>query len=436
MPASMSIVKRILFWFFAISVALPSFGASLMRDADIENAFSELSKPILQAAGLSPAGVKIMLIDDMRQNAFVIDNKHIFITTGLALSTRTPEMFQSIIAHEAAHIAYGHISRRGQNIFNARSVAAFGIALGVMTGALSNNAELGTSLALGASSSAKRAFLAHTRAEESAADQAAMSYMAQSRIDAKGMVDVLDILIGQENLSFGRQYPYTRSHPLSRDRRRVVEGWVAAQPKPKQNKTALYWHDRAVGKLSAFVRNPDWTLKNAQSSKYKDVEHLRRGVALSLQGKLEAAIREISKAQNLRPNDAYIQDLKAELYMRNKKFKLASLEYHKASELAGKNALILAGYGRALLASKQTKKALSILKQSRQTDYRNPRMLRDLAVAYSKTGQNGMASLITAERFALQGKTKDAKIHARRALEILPRGSPGWQSAEDMLETK
>ena len=122
--------------------------------------------------------------------------------------------------------------------------------------------------------------------------------------------------------------------------------------------------------------------------------------------------------------------------MQNKKFKLASVEYRKASKLAGNNALILAGYGRALLASKQTKKALSILKQSRQTDFRNPRMLRDLAVAYSKSGQNGMASLITAERLALQGNTKDSKIHARRALDILPQGSPGWQSAEDMLETK
>ena len=377
-----------------------------------------------------------MLVNDPRPNAFVIDNKHIFITTGLALKTRTPEMFQSIIAHEAAHIAYGHVARRGQNISNARSVIAFGIALSIITSVFSGNAEVGTSLALGSSSSAKSAFLAYTRAEESAADQAAMSYMAQKRIDAKGLADVLDIFVGQENLSSSRQDPYARSHPLSRDRRRVVERRIAVQPKPKQSTKALYWHDRAIGKLSAFVRSPDWTLKNAQSSANKDVEHLRRGVALSRQGKLEAAIREISKAQSLRQNDAYLQDLKAELYMRNKKFKRAANEYGKATALDGKNALILAGYGRALLASKQTSKALSVLKQSRQRDFRNLRMLRDLAVAYSKSGQNGMASLITAERFALQGKTNDAQIHARRAIETLSRGSPGWQIAEDILGTK
>jgi len=305
-----------------------------------------------------------------------------------------------------------------------------------MTGALSGNAELGTSLALGTSSSATRALLAHTRAEESAADQAAMSYMAQSRIDAAGMADVLDIFVGQENLSANRQDPYARTHPLSRDRLRVVEGRVTAQPKPARDKNALYWHDRAIGKLSAFVRAPDWTLKNTDSSSHEDVKHLRRAVAFSRQGKLEEAINEISKAQSVRPKDAYLQDLKAELYMRHKKFDRAAKEYQKASDLDGSNALILAGYGRALLASNQTNKALSVLKTSRQKDFRNIRMLRDLAVAYSKTGQNGMASLITAERFALQGKTKDAKIHARRALDNLPRGSPGWQSAEDILDIK
>ncbi len=432
----MSILKTIIIGLIFALCAFQAYAVSLLRDADIENAFSELSKPVLQAAGLSPSGIKIMLIDDTRPNAFVIDNKHIFITTGLALKTRTPEMFQSIIAHEAAHIAYGHVARRTQNIENARSVAAFGLALGIMTGALSGNAELGTSLALGTSSSATRALLAHTRAEESAADQAAMSYMAQSRIDAAGMADVLDIFVGQENLSANRQDPYARTHPLSRDRLRVVEGRVTAQPKPARDKNAIYWHDRAIGKLSAFVRAPDWTLKNTDSSSHEDVKHLRRAVAFSRQGKLEEAINEISKAQSARPKDAYLQDLKAEFYMRHKKFDRAAKEYQKASDLDRTNALILAGYGRALLASNQTNKALSVLKTSRQKDFRNIRMLRDLAVAYSKTGQNGMASLITAERFALQGKTKDAKIHARRALDNLPRGSPGWQSAEDILDIK
>ena len=46
-----------------------------------------------------------------------------------------------------------------------------------------------------------------------------------------------------------------------------------------------------------------------------------------------------------------------------------------------------------------------------------------------------MASLVTAERYALQGKIKDAKLHAKRASDRLPTGSPSWQRAQDVLDT-
>jgi predicted Zn-dependent protease len=44
-----------------------------------------------------------------------------------------------------------------------------------------------------------------------------------------------------------------------------------------------------------------------------------------------------------------------------------------------------------------------------------------------------MASLVTAERYALTGRMKDAGIHAKRAAGLLPRGSAGWQRAQDVL---
>jgi predicted Zn-dependent protease len=59
--------------------------------------------------------------------------------------------------------------------------------------------------------------------------------------------------------------------------------------------------------------------------------------------------------------------------------------------------------------------------------------MRDLAVAYAKSGQNGMASLVTAERYAMIGRLEDAEIHATRASGLLPNGSGGWQRAQDVL---
>ena len=111
-------------------------------------------------------------------------------------------------------------------------------------------------------------------------------------------------------------------------------------------------------------------------------------------------------------------------------------EYAKAVSMDPDNALALSGYGRALLANKQTAKALSVLKEARDADFRNTRLMRDLAVTYSKLGKNNMAALVTAERYALSGNIKDAKIHALRASKGLPLGSPAWQRAQDVLSVK
>ena len=70
---------------------------------------------------------------------------------------------------------------------------------------------------------------------------------------------------------------------------------------------------------------------------------------------------------------------------------------------------------------------------ARARDSADARVMRDLAQSYAQLGNNGMASLMTAERYALQGRMKDAAIHAKRATGILPRGSAGWQRAQDVL---
>ena len=86
-----------------------------------------------------------------------------------------------------------------------------------------------------------------------------------------------------------------------------------------------------------------------------------------------------------------------------------------------------------MLASGKTNSALAVLERSRSRDFRDASMLRDLSVAYAKTGQQGMAALVTAERYALAGRLDDAGIHAKRATDMLSEGSGPWQRAQDVL---
>ena len=427
-------IKTFLILITVFTTTLPALATNLLRDADIEHAFSELARPILQVAGLRPDQVKVMLIDDASFNAFVIDRHHIFLNSGLVLKMHSAEMLQSVIAHEVAHIANGHLSRRKQNMQATRNAAQFGLALALATGQANKNPGLGAGLAIGMLNSAQRAFNSHTQSEEIAADQTALLYFSKLGIDPKGALQVLDYLSGQEYLASNRQDPYARTHPLSRDRLMSAKAQARVQEPSAPDPNAHYWHARAVAKISAFSQDPDRILSVSETTISEDIAFMQRAIAFSRRGKLTQALKAIEKAQKIRPTDPFLQDLKAELLMQNKQFSQAADAYAKAVSMAPDQALILAGQGRALLAAGQTESALQPLKKARDMDFKNITLLHDLALVYAKLENQGMASLITAERFALKGNLKDARRHAKKAEALLPQGSPPWQRAQDILK--
>ncbi|MEO0746015.1 MAG: M48 family metalloprotease, partial [Pseudomonadota bacterium] len=229
------------------TLALPARAVSLLRDADMEYALAQVADPILRAAGLSASGTKILVVDDASLNAFVIGNDAIYIHSGLIARMDRAAMLQAVIAHEAAHIANGHITRRLTNLGAARNAAALGTALAILAGAATGSGEAAAGIAIGTQSSAQRQFLAHTRAEESSADQSGLRYMRSAGVPVSGMLDVMQIFRGQEALSARRQDPYIRSHPLSRDRLRAIEAFAAASARAETGGAtpADYWFLRA-----------------------------------------------------------------------------------------------------------------------------------------------------------------------------------------------
>jgi len=416
-----------------LSMAAPARAVTLLRDADIEHALAQLARPILTAAGLPASSIQVLLVDDSAYNAFIVDNRHIFVTSGLMLKLTSAAQLQSVLAHEAAHIANGHISRRTQNARAANSLAGLGMALAAAAAASGNNSAA-VGLGLGVSSSAQRVFLSHTRAEESAADASGLRYMLRSRVDPQAFLEVLDIFRGQDILAENRQDPYARTHPLSRDRLRTIKALVAGHAiKPKPDTKSEYWFHRAKGKLAAYERASSWTLRRAPSSLTKDIRLMREAVAHHRKPDTKRAIATVDKLVALRPKDAFAHDLRGQILLESRKPQAAVAAYRTASALAPKNALILGGYGRALLVSKQYKSAQKVLEKARRKDPYDARLLRDLAQAYAQLKQTGMASVVTAERYALIGRPKDALIHAKRAEGLLSRGSAPWLRAQDVI---
>ena len=201
----------------------------------------------------------------------------------------------------------------------------------------------------------------------------------------------------------------------------------------RDDPNADYWFARAKSKLSAFQRSPKWTLNRAGEHGFADIKLMRQAIAYHRQSNLRKSLPAIDKAISLRPNDPYLHELRGQILMESRQIKPAISAYARATNLAPNNALILGAYGRALLAGGPVKKAAQALEKARARDGRDGRVLRDLAAANAKLGNRGMASVLTAERYAMGGRLKDAGIHAKRASDLLPRGSAAWQRAQDVL---
>ncbi len=420
-----------------VSLAAPAHAITILRDPDIENALKQLSLPLIRAAGLSQDQITLLVVRDSSLNAFVFDSAHVFIHSGLILKMKSARELQAVVAHELAHIANGHIPRRLSNLRSAGGATRIGFLMALAIGAATGNAEAAAGVAAGSASSAQRIFFGHTRAEEASADQAALRYLSQAGVDPNAMAVLLQRFLGQEALSAAHQDPYVRTHPPTRERIRAVNGYVAAyggaDTAPAQ---ADRWFARAQAKLGAFIRAPSHTLRTLAGEDSSDLAVMRRAIAyhrLPDRGKALAEVRAL--AERL-PDDPYIQELRGQILLEVGETEAAVRAYARAAGLKPDNALILAGHGRALLAldtRDSLAQALKLLERAYSRDSRDPRLMRDLAVAYARNGQKGMASVATAERFALVGDLGSAGIHATRALELLPKGSPGWNRAQDVL---
>lgn len=431
-------IRLVLFAIALVIAMAPRNGwaATLIRDPDIEHALRQLATPILRAAGLSSSRVGIFVIGDSSLNAFVLDPTAIYIHSGMILRLTKASELQAVIAHEAAHIANGHLVRRAANLQTARNVMTLGAALSIAAGAAGAGKAAG-SVAFGIASSAQRVFYGHTRAEEAAADQSGMRYLAAAGIETTGAVSLMELFAGQEALPTRRQDVYAQSHPLSRDRLRQIKALSHSYGKNgKPDPTADYWFDRAKGKLSAFVRNPKWTFQRSKESPYPDVRAMREAAAYHRLNQTKNALASLDVARRARPGDPFYEELRGQILLESGNFGAAANAYGAALKQAPNDPLIMASYGRALVAlgsPQQLKQAVPLLERSTSRDWRNSQALRDLGTAYAKQGNRGMAALVTAEAHAMHGRTKDARVLAKRAADLLPRGSGGWQRAQDVL---
>jgi predicted Zn-dependent protease len=409
---------------------------SLIRDAETEDTIRAYATPLFSAAGLSPNDVRIFIVRDSGLNAFVAGGQNLFLNTGLIQRAENANQVIGVIAHEAGHIAGGHLARLHDELKGASAVQMLSMVLAAVAAA-SGRPDAGMAVIGAGSTVAQSTLLQYSRTQESAADQAALSFLDRSGQSSRGLLQFLEILSGQELLSSARQSAYVRSHPLTRERIDHVRQHLASSRFADAATLAEFdrAHLRVKAKLAAFLDDPKRTLAvykaddTAESARYaRAIAHYRIPDLAQALPLMDGLIREF-------PDDPYYWETKGQILFENGRIAEAADTYRRAVELRPSSALIRVGLAQAQLELGRPElldSALANLNEAVRRERDFGLAWRLLAVAHGRNNNIGEAALALAEQAMAEGRRPEALGQAQRALRLLPQGSPSWLRAQDI----
>ncbi len=413
---------------------------AVIRDTEIESTIRAYATPLWKAAGLNPDSVRVVLINDPQINAFVAGGQNLFIYTGLLLKSEDAGEVMGVIAHETGHMAGGHLARIPEALHQAMITSLLSYVLGAAAAvatARSGGGNAMGAIAFGGTSFAERSFLAFSRTQEASADSAGVTFLDAIGQSSRGFLRFMELLQGQEYLLPERQDPYIRTHPLTAERidflRHHVETskYSGVPVAPEFN--AL--HRRMVAKLRGFLDAPGAVLARYPATDTSIAARYARAVAYYRIPDLKSAVPLVDGLIKDEPNDPYFYELKGQMMLENSRVAEALEPYRKAAALAPGAPLIHGDLAQVLIELNDPsllKEAIANLQEATRKEPDVPRYWRQLAIAYGRDNQLGLASLSLAQEAMLDGRTADARDQARRAERLLPANSPGWLRAQDI----
>ncbi len=435
-----SVLATVITVFFAVSIDSADAqrrAPSLIRDTEIENTIRVYTAPIFKAAGLDPTVVQIHLVNDPALNAFVANGQRIFIHTGLLMRAEDPGEVIGVLAHETGHITGGHLARFGDGIADAQNANLLALLLGIPAAVLSGRGDVAAAaLALGAQVGTRQ-FLSYTRANEQSADQAAVGFLDQAGISTKGMLEFMELLTREEKLYVENPNPYTRTHPLSRDRVDFIRNHLENSPFKNTDLDPSYQvlHDRMRAKLRGFILPPHQTYQLYPEEDKSVPARYARSIALMQESQTQEAVAAIDSLIADYPDDPFFLELKGDILRDGARLEDSIEPYRAALEILPWSALIRSSLARTLIELNNPDYDDEAEKQLREALRYEPWMSsawRLLATVHGRRGEFGEASLAQAEEAIHQGRKDAALGHAKRALDQLPDGSPGWLRAQDI----
>ena len=420
----------------SLALAAQAQGQTILRDSETELLFRDISRPIVAASGLNPDNVKIVLVKDDEINAFVVQGQVVYIHSGLLTSADNVNQLQGVIAHEIGHIVGGHAIRLNDGMNKASTVSLASMLLGLAAGvAGAGEAAMGV-MALG-QSVAMANLLSFTRAQESSADQAGVTYLAKAGISGKGSLEFFRKLQNQEyRLAIYATDSYNRTHPLSSERVRSLEDLYRRDPawnRPADAQLEARFQ-RVKGKLLGYL-DPKRAVTAYPESDKSPGAHYARALAYHSGAYAGKANAEANALLAMAPRDPFYLELKGQVLLEGGQPAKALQPLRDAVSIAPDQPMIAAMLGHALVATENKAnyaEAKTVLKAAVSRDNDNPDAWLSLGMVYEHEGDLPRAALATAERMNLHGEPQRALTAAKQAMAGLPAGSADYLRAQDI----
>ncbi len=438
MPWSLTRAVRLLMLAltFALASARPAYAQSALRDSETELLFRDISKPLIEAAGLSPGSVNVVLLKDDSINAFVAGSQNVYVHSGLITAADDVTELQGVIAHELGHVAGGHSIRMAEGATEATGITIATMVLGAIAIA-AGAGDAGMGLMAAGQRAAIGRFLAFTRAQESSADMAGAAYLSKAGISGKGSISFFRKLANQEyRLAVYAKDSYDRTHPLSTERVAALEEVYKKDPawnRPIDPALEARFQ-RIKAKLFGFINPRQAVIKYPEADTSVPARYAR-AYAYHLGAYPDKALSEADALLAKEPEDPFFLELKGQILLESGRPQEAIAPLRQSVERAGDQPLIAAMLAHALIATEKKEnfpEAKTLLKTAVNRDNQNPFAWYQLGIIYDREGDISRAALATAERNNLEGNPRIALVSAETAMKGIPQGTPDWLRAQDI----
>jgi predicted Zn-dependent protease len=370
-----------------------------------------------------------------------------FIHVGAMTKSETPNQLIGVIAHEAGHIAGGHLARLKVQMARMQSAALIMNLIGIgamIGGAVSGGGndvgEAGAAVLYGGSSIIQRSLLSYRRAEESAADQAAVSYLNRTKQSVRGMLETFRHFADQSLGSVNFIDPYIQSHPMPQARIAQLRDLAerSAYFDAKDSPQLQFRHDMVRAKLEAFTNknNAAYVMRKYPETNRTLPARYARAITRYFASGVDGAMNDLDGLLAEQPDNPYFHELKGQFLLESGKAQAAIAPLQKAVSLAPDAGLMRVMLGQALVATNDAsllKEAIGQLRKALLKEKQSVVGYRQLAIAYGQLNKIPEAQLASAQGFLFEGNADFAKVHAERAIRAFPEGSPNWVKANDII---